>query len=72
MNSVEDLRDYVTVDVINRIESMSREELVRELIELSTTSLEQMDADELLSFKHRTHTMLPFKNYVSRGTGQTT
>ncbi|KND51234.1 MAG: hypothetical protein ABA06_02900 [Parcubacteria bacterium C7867-001] len=51
MNSVEDLRDYVIADTIQQIESMSREELVRTLVMITTSPLEQMDANELLKFR---------------------
>lgn len=51
MNSIEDFRDYLIADVIQEIESMSREELVRNLVQIRTTPLEQMDAIELLKFR---------------------
>lgn len=57
MNSTEELRDYVVADTIKQIESMSREELVQTLVLITTTPLEQMDANELLAFR---------KEYVGR------
>ncbi|KND51894.1 MAG: hypothetical protein ABA06_01375 [Parcubacteria bacterium C7867-001] len=57
MNSVEELRDYIVADTIKQIESMSREELVQILVIITTTPLEQMDANELLAFR---------KEYVGR------
>lgn len=51
MNSIEELRDYVIADMIGQIGSMSREELVQAMITLCTSSLEQMDANELLVFR---------------------
>lgn len=57
MNSVEELRDYIVADTIKQIESMSREELVQILVMITTTPLEQMDANELLAFR---------KEYVGR------
>lgn len=51
MNSVEELRDYIVSDTIAQIESMSREELVQTLVLITTTPLEQMDANELLAFR---------------------
>lgn len=52
MNSIEELRDYVVADTIKQIESMSREELVQTLVLITTTPLEQMDANELLAFRN--------------------
>jgi hypothetical protein len=51
MNSPEELRDYIIADTISQIEAMSREELVRTLVLICTTPLEQMDANELLNFR---------------------
>ena len=48
MNDFEALRDYVIADEIQRIQSLPREELVRELIELSSREIEKMTDSQLL------------------------
>lgn len=48
MNDIEDLRDYIIADEIQRIQSLSREELIRELIELQSAKIESASVTELL------------------------
>jgi hypothetical protein len=48
MNDPEALRDYLIADEIQRIEALSREELVRELISVKSERLEVATLAELL------------------------
>lgn len=49
MNSTNELRDYLIADEIQRILSLSKEELERELIDLKSKAIEQMSDYELLN-----------------------
>ena len=51
MNDIESLRDYRIADCIQHIQSMSREELERKLINIETEKIECMTDAEILSFK---------------------
>ena len=42
MESIESLKDYLISDEIQRIESLSRVELVRELIEMKSRKIESL------------------------------
>ena len=48
MNDIEALRDYIIADEIHRIQSLSHEKLVRELVELSSREIEKMTDSQLL------------------------
>ena len=53
MNSTSELRDYLIADEIQRISSLSREELVSELVEIKSRAIEQMSDYEILNLnKH--------------------
>jgi len=43
MESIESLKDYLISDEIQRIESLSRVELVRELIEMKSRKIESLN-----------------------------
>lgn len=49
MNDAESLRDYLIADEIQRIQSMTHEALVAEMIELLSRRLESASLTELLS-----------------------
>lgn len=49
MNSTAELRDYLIADEIQRLSSLTKEELVRELIEIKSRAIEQMSDKELLT-----------------------
>ncbi len=40
MNHIDDIKDYLIADEIQRIQSLSHEELVRELIDVKTKEIE--------------------------------
>lgn len=42
MESVEEIRDYVLADMIHEVENMTREQLVRELINLKAEKIEAL------------------------------
>ena len=48
MNSTNELRDYYVADEILRISSLSRKELIRELIDLKSKAIEKMDDYDIL------------------------
>ena len=48
MNDIEALRDYIIADEIQRIQSLSREELVSELITLQSEKIETTSLADLL------------------------
>jgi len=48
MNDPEALRDYIIADEIQRIQALSREDLVRELISLRSEKLEGVSLADLL------------------------
>jgi len=49
MNSTSELKDYLIADEIQRISSLSQEELMRELIDLKSKAIEAMSDSELLN-----------------------
>lgn len=49
MNSTSELKDYLIADEIQRISSLSKEELIRELIDLKSRAIEEMNDYELLN-----------------------
>ena len=48
MNDIESLRDYLLADMIMKIQSLSKETLVRELVELKSKEIESASPDEIL------------------------
>ena len=55
MNDISSLRDYYIADAITDIQSMSRDELERKLINIETEKIEHMTDDEILRFKQQHH-----------------
>lgn len=55
MNDISSLRDYYIADAINDIQSMSRDELERKLINIETEKIEHLTDDEILRFKQNNH-----------------
>jgi len=55
MNDISSLRDYYISDTITDIQSMSRDELERKLINIETEKIERMTDDEILKFKRTNH-----------------
>ena len=55
MNDISSLRDYCIADTITDIQSMSRDELERKLINIETEKIERMTDDEILRFKQKHH-----------------
>ena len=49
MNDIEDLRDALIADEIQRIQSLSREDLVRELVAVKSEKLEDASPAELVA-----------------------
>ena len=49
MNSLEELKDYLIADEIQRIESLTREELVRELMDVKSKDIEALSDKEVLN-----------------------
>lgn len=50
MNSIEEVRDAKIADEILRIQSLSREDLVRELVEIRASYIESLDDREVLLY----------------------
>ena len=48
MNDIESLRDYLLADLIIKIQSLSKEALIRELVELKSKEIESASPDEIL------------------------
>lgn len=48
MNDIESLRDYLLADMIIKIQSLSKEALIRELVELKSKEIESASPDEIL------------------------
>lgn len=48
MNSKTELRDYLIADEINRIATLTRQELIRELIEVKSRTIENSSSEEIL------------------------
>ena len=55
MNDISSLRDYYISDTITDIQSMSRDELVRRLVNVETEKIENMTDDEILRFQQNNH-----------------
>jgi hypothetical protein len=51
MNNIEDFREAIIADTINKIQSMSKEELVRELINFKACAIEKMTCSQLIDFR---------------------
>lgn len=49
MNDIESIKDCLIADEIQHIQSLSREQLVRELVEVRSTEIEHMNVGELLN-----------------------
>lgn len=52
MNSTNELRDYHIADEIQRISSLSKEELERELIDIKSKAIEKMSDYEIINYHH--------------------
>ena len=48
MNSIEELRDYRLADEIQRIQSLSREDLIRELVAIRASYIEGLTDAQIL------------------------
>ena len=48
MNDIEGIRDYLLADLIMEIESLSRKELVSELVEMKSREIESASPEKLL------------------------
>lgn len=48
MNDIESLKDYLLADMIIKIQSLSKEALIRELVELKSKEIESASPDEIL------------------------
>lgn len=56
MNSIEEVKDCVIADEIMRIQNLSREDLIRELIDIKSRQIEAMKPDEFMAYlKTRNH-----------------
>ena len=53
MNSIEEIRDAKIADEILRIQSLSREDLVKELVAIRAVFIESLDDRELLLYGRR-------------------
>ncbi len=53
MNSITEIKDYLITDEIERIENLSSEQLMRELIEVKTRKIEKMSDVEILKMCQR-------------------
>jgi len=53
MQDIEALRDYLIADEINRIQSLTHNEAIKELIDVKTRTIEQMTTIELLNLKQQ-------------------
>lgn len=52
MNDIESVRDYLIADEIQRLSSLSREEMLSELIELKSRTIETASPEELLKIQN--------------------
>ena len=50
MNSVAELRDYRIADEIQRIQSLSREQLIRELVSLRASFIEGLSDEQIINY----------------------
>ncbi|KKP56404.1 MAG: hypothetical protein UR50_C0003G0030 [Parcubacteria group bacterium GW2011_GWC1_34_10] len=48
MNSIEDLRDYLLADLIKEIESLNKEDLIRQLIKIKSKEIEFATPEKIL------------------------
>lgn len=56
MNDIESVRDYLLADLIMEIESLSRKELVSELVEMKSREIESAPPEKLLMLcKNKKH-----------------
>lgn len=55
MNDIETLRDYIIVDEINRLRSLTSEEVFAELLSMNTKIIEKETFEELLARRNTTH-----------------
>ncbi len=56
MNSIEEVKDCVIADEIMRIQSLTREDLIKELIDVESKQIEAMTSDEFMAYlKTRKH-----------------
>ena len=55
MNDIENLRDYIIADEINRLYSLTPEEVLSELLSLNTKVIEKETLEELLARRNTTH-----------------
>ncbi len=53
MNSLRELRDYAIADTIQRIQSMTQEELIQTLVYICTEPFEKMSADEIFQYRQK-------------------
>lgn len=56
MNSIEEVKDCVIADEIMRIQVLTKEDLIRELIDVRSRQIEAMKPDEFMAYlKTRKH-----------------
>ena len=56
MNSIEEVKDCVIADEIMRIQVLTKEDLIRELIDVRSRQIETMKPDEFMAYlKTRNH-----------------
>lgn len=55
MNDIETLKDYIIVDEINRLHSLTSEEVFAELLSINTKIIEKETLEELLKRRNATH-----------------
>jgi len=56
MNSIEEVKDCVIADEIMRIQVLTKEDLIRELIDVRSRQIEVMKPDEFMAYlKTRKH-----------------
>ena len=56
MNSIEEVKDCVIADEIMRIQNLSRENLIKELIDVESKQIEAMTSEEFMAYlKTRKH-----------------
>ncbi len=56
MNSIEEVKDCVIADEIMRIQTLSKENLISELVDVKSKQIEAMKSDEFMTYlKTRNH-----------------
>ena len=56
MNSIEEVKDCVIADEIMRIETLTKEDLLKELVDIRSKQIEVMKSDEFMTYlKTRKH-----------------